>query len=187
MISQHRTFLDNFFESQIEHMNGDILDIGGKKSNKRGLFRPPLSKVRSWRYVNIDASSNPDYLCNAEKIPLPNSSIDGFILSEVLEHVENPEEIIKEALRVLKHGGIGWITMPFLFPIHADPHDFQRWTEEKIRRVFNKYGVNSIEITPVGGIISVVHDLWYATLAKSQRKGSLLNRLFIKLHNHKML
>lgn len=97
MPTQRRTHLDQFLESQIPQMRGYVLDIGGKKDNKRGKFRPPLQQVTSWRCVNIDASTNPDFCCSAESIPLHDESIDGFLLCEVLEHLEHPEAVLKEA------------------------------------------------------------------------------------------
>ena len=102
MLTQRRSHLDQFLLSQITQMKGEILDIGGKKTNKRGMFIPPLNQVTSWRYVNIDPSTEPDFCCGAERIPLPDQSIDGFLLCEVLEHLEHPEAVLQEAFRLLR-------------------------------------------------------------------------------------
>ena len=54
MITFRRMYLDEWLERSKPLMHGKVLDIGGKKDNKRGNFRPPIEKVSSWEYVNID-------------------------------------------------------------------------------------------------------------------------------------
>jgi len=46
--------------------------------------------------LNIDKSINPDYLCSADDIPVEDESFDIVLLAEVLEHIENPIEVLKE-------------------------------------------------------------------------------------------
>lgn len=47
------------------------------------------------------------------KTPFLNSEFDIAICSEVLEHIENPEDAIKEMSRIIKKNGIAIITVPF--------------------------------------------------------------------------
>tara|TARA_B000000475_G_scaffold269567_1_gene263759 strand:+ start:412 stop:1119 length:708 start_codon:yes stop_codon:yes gene_type:complete len=49
-------------------------------------------------------------------IPLLDSSLDAVICSEVLEHVNSPQESIKELIRVLKPGGILALSVPRYMP-----------------------------------------------------------------------
>lgn len=98
-----RYWLDKLFAKTKFH--GKVLDIGGKKGNKRGHFRPPLDKVESWEYLNIDSATNPDYLCSSDSIPVNNEMFDTVLLIEVLEHLKNPEVTLAEVSRVLKKRG----------------------------------------------------------------------------------
>ena len=157
--SCHRVYVDQFLTSAANRMRGRVLDIGGTRANKKGSFRPPTEGVASWEYLNIDAASQPDYLSNAETMPLTDGSVDCFLMCEVLEHLERPEAVLLEAARVLKHGGVGVMTMPFLYPVHADPHDFQRWTKEKLERELKLANFEVVRIDPLGGPIAVLHDL----------------------------
>lgn len=170
VISFRRRKLDQLLFKHQPLMHGNVIDIGGKKENKRGDFRPPISHVKSWKYVNIDKSTNPDFTCSAESIPVNDACFDTALLCEVLEHLENPEKVLKEAFRILKTGGMLIISTPFLFHIHSDPHDFQRWTERKISIVLESIGFSDIKIAPMGGTGSVIHDLFFASFSKVQKK-----------------
>lgn len=141
------------------NFSGRVLDVGGKKYNKRGLFEPPLGKVKSWKYLNIDAATKPDYLNQADNIPVENDYFDMVLMTEVLEHALYPNKILNELFRVLKNNGVLIATMPFLYPIHADPDDFQRWTPDKIKKEFINAGFHIEKVEPMGGIIAVILDI----------------------------
>jgi len=174
-----RYYLDNCLAQF--NFYGKVLDIGGKKTNKKGLFKPPTNKVETWEYVNIDQSTNPDYLCPADAINVQDMTFDIVILTEVLEHLENPEQVLQEVQRVLKEQGKLIISMPFLYPIHGDPDDFQRWTPSKIRQVLrqNNFLIDSLE--PMGGLFSVYYDLLrIATGIASKNRKAIKNRILMK-------
>jgi SAM-dependent methyltransferase len=163
-------------------MHGRVLDIGGKKVRPRGKFRPPLQAVDHWEYLNIDRSTEPDYCCDAESMLIPSERFDCFLLIEVLEHVMSPEKVISEAHRVLKHGGHGYVAMPFMYPVHADPHDYQRWTSERLTREFVQAGFSEIKIEPMGGAFSVIFDVlwtlsWRTENVLARRLGLFVLRL----------
>lgn len=171
--SCHRHYLDEFLASQMELMQGDVLDIGGTKLHKKGSFRPPTQKIASWRYVNIDSRTEPDIEADAALIPLADASVDCFLLCEVLEHLEFPEAVLREAFRLSRKGGYGIITMPFMYPLHADPSDYQRWTDFKLRRELELAGFNVVGIAPLGGPISVLHDHLLNLTWRSERRFSM--------------
>lgn len=52
--------------------------------------------------------------CKGENMPFQDNNFDIIFSSTVLEHVDNPELVLKESLRVLKPGGI----LHFVFPNH---------------------------------------------------------------------
>lgn len=137
---------------------GDVLDVGGKKSGKKSGFVPPTD-VTSWRYVNIDAATTPDFLASADALPLPDACADTVLMSEVLEHLQKPEQALREAARVSRPGAKFYISVPFIYAVHGDPYDYQRWTPEKLRLELASAGFKSIEIAPMGGIYAAIADL----------------------------
>lgn len=125
----------------------------------RGTFRPPLEAVECWHYVNTDASTEPDYLACAEHIPIPDGSYDMVVLSEVLEHLVEPEKALAVAFRLLAPGDALVCAAPFLYPLHPDPDDYQRWLPAKYKKVLGDMGFQSITVTPMGGFFAVSYDL----------------------------
>jgi len=178
-ITFRRHYLDLMLMNHIFY--GKVLDVGGKKSDKRGGFRPPLNAVESWEYLNTDASTDPDYCCSAEKIPVDEKKFDLILMAEVLEHLENPSQVLDEACRVLKPSGQIVATMPFLYPIHADPYDYQRWTPERIKLEFEKAGFTILKIDPMGSFFAVIYDLLFVSLGMaSKNRRALKNRVINK-------
>ena len=178
MITFRRYYLDAILSKVI--FKGAVLDIGGKKDNKRGSFRPPLDKVVSWEYLNTDASTNPDYCCSAENIPIDNDKFDFVLMAEVLEHLENPSKVLQDAYRITKFSGKIIASMPFLYPIHADPNDYQRWTPERIKLEFEKVGFTIEKITPMGSLFAVIYDLLYVSLGMASKNRRALKIRIIR-------
>lgn len=59
---------------------------------------------------------------NIYDLPFPDGTFDAVILSEVLEHIDDDVAGLKEALRVLKPGGVAAITVPHAnYPFWWDP------------------------------------------------------------------
>lgn len=180
-ITFRRHHIDAFLSAHSAKMTGDVLDIGGKKDNKRGAFIPPVEQAASWKFVNIDKASQPDIEASADDIPLPDESADTIIMTELLEHVADPERVIMEAVRLLRPDGRMFITMPFLNQVHADPHDYQRWTATMLRAQMQANGLEIESIDPMGGLYAVLWDLRRAHTYRAHAAGSLALRLKLKI------
>src|SRR3989344_169049 len=153
-VSVRRHFIDNFFFSKSNLYSGKIIDIGGKKKNKRGLF--DISKFGTEvTYVNIDGSTEPDIIADASSIPLPDETFDLAIIAELLEHVPDPVAVLREAHRLIKPGGKILVTIPFMVGIHGDPQDFARYTPTFLEKASREAGFNGVEIETHGTIFAV--------------------------------
>jgi SAM-dependent methyltransferase len=59
---------------------------------------------------------------NIYTLPYPDKTFDAVILSEILEHIDDDVAALKEAMRVLKPGGVAAITVPHAnYPFWWDP------------------------------------------------------------------
>jgi ubiquinone/menaquinone biosynthesis C-methylase UbiE len=96
-----------------------VCDLGCRK----GAFLKKISQIIRYGYgFDIDVESHKDSKIeikklnfDLEKIPLEDKSVDCVIMAAVLEHLNNPENIIKEAHRILKKGGIFLLTTPSIY------------------------------------------------------------------------
>ncbi len=175
-LTLHRYYLDDLLNLHKPLMKGKVLDIGGKKVNKRGSFRPPLEIADSWEYLNIDITTSPDYACSVYKIPFTDNAFDTAVFCEILEHLDKPEAALLEIFRIMKPGGKLIMTVPFLFAVHADPEDYQRWTALKLKSELSKSGFSHIEINPLGGIFAVVFDLFHVAIKSGMCQNKFLFR-----------
>ncbi len=157
------TFRRHFLDLNLRqtHFEGDVLDVGGERKTTRGGFRPPVA-IRSWKFLNVNPKTEPDFCCSAEAIPLEDNSVDMVLIAEVLEHLENPTKVLKECHRVLKVGGTIFVATPFLFPVHGDPNDFRRWTRDGLILELVLVGFKTLKVQAMGGIIAVMGDLFEA-------------------------
>ena len=104
-----------------------ILDFGCGGSPYRTLFP-------SAHYERADVAGTPDIdyeisMKPGGSLPLPDETYDMVLSSQVLEHVEDPQSYLREAMRVLKRNGRLVITTHGTFEDHACPFDFRRWTD----------------------------------------------------------
>lgn len=108
--------------------------VGGVR--KRGLELNP-DAVRRAREKGLDVREG---LLDV----LPDSSADALTMFQVLEHVERPAEVLRDAARVLRPGGRLFIAVPndeayigrtLHDPLNAPPHHPLRWRAAALRHV----------------------------------------------------
>jgi SAM-dependent methyltransferase len=178
--SFRREFLDSCLNKNRHLLRGNVLDLGGKKNNRRGNFIPPIDQVESWKFLNNDIDTNPDYCCDIENIPLDETSIDIVIMTEVLEYLANPNKVFSEIFRVLKINGHVLVSVPFLNPVHGDHWaDRVRYSSIALKEFAECAGFEVKSIEPMGSLGSVIYDILrvaggYASKNKRTIGGFLL-------------
>ena len=71
---------------------------------------------------------------------------DIVIADQVLEHVQAPQEAVKNIYKMISPGGYAIVATPFLFRVHARPHEYQRWTEAGMRELLKEGGFKNEDI-----------------------------------------
>jgi len=103
------------------------------------------------RYGEIDVVSS------IENIPLPDESFDAVLCTEVLEHVPEPVQAIREMARLLKTGGVLLLTAPLGSGLHQLPHHYYGgFTPTWYRHFLPAADLDLIEIAPNGGFFKLL-------------------------------
>lgn len=121
--------------------SGRVLDIGCSDQE----VKPYLGEKTS--YIGLDYyrtatqwyGSLPQVFGDAHALPFPGGCLDCILLLDVLEHLPEPDRCMAEIRRVLKPEGLLIIQVPFLYPIHDKPLDFQRWTIYGLHRLLRDH------------------------------------------------
>jgi len=142
----------------------NVLDSGAGQCPYRAFFRNTryfgidFAKGESnWNYGNLDVVGKLEFL------PFKTGVFDAVLSTQVLEHVAEPEWVIRETFRVLKPNGKLFLSAPLGFGEHQQPFDFYRYTRFGIRHLLEKTGFNLISIEPRGGYFfyMAVMSMWF--------------------------
>lgn len=121
------------------------------------------------------------YVCNLNNIPVEDNRFDAIVCTQVLEHINDPAEVLAEFNRILKPNGKLYLTAPLYYPEHETPYDFFRYTQFGFQHLFKEA---SFEIESInwleGYYMTLATQLWigYESINIIDRKLGLLNILF---------
>lgn len=152
----HQTYL-TYIVKQISKEKKTVLNLGS--GNDR----------YSENIINIDIFpfKEVDIIASADRLPFPDNSVDGVINTQLLEHVISPEDVLKEAYRILKKDGFIITAVPFIENFHGSPNDFYRWSHMGLAVLHEKSGFKIEKIVPLAGptasFISIAQS-WIALL-----------------------
>ncbi|WP_206751909.1 class I SAM-dependent methyltransferase [Luteimonas cucumeris] len=136
----------------IRMADGVVLDIGAAN---RWVERE-LGQRADYIALDYPATASelygtvPDVFGDAATLPFADKSVAAITCYEVLEHVREPDVVIAEISRILVAGGVAEFTMPFLYPVHDAPYDYQRLTEYGWSRSVEKAGLELVAIEHLG-------------------------------------
>jgi ubiquinone/menaquinone biosynthesis C-methylase UbiE len=159
-----------------------VLDAGSGQCIYREYFRHA-------RYTGVDFASgetNWDYsgldvIARLEALPFGDQVFDTVLCTQVLEHLAEPEEVLRELLRLTRPNGRLMLTAPLGFGEHQVPHDYFRYTRFGLRHLLEKAGWTVKRIVPRGGYfryMAVMMMWFYIYLFPESRPAALKVLLF---------
>lgn len=162
IISYHNIFSKNYLvytlhDKQLSHSinqyaHGKLLDIGCGSKQYESMVSPFVTEhIGLDHEETLHDKSKIDLFGTAYNIPVADNYFDTVLCTAVLEHLEEPNNAIKEAFRVLKAGGYAMYTVPFFWHLHEEPRDFYRFTKYGLRYLFEKNGFEIVKLKPLSG------------------------------------
>lgn len=124
--------------------NKDVLEVGSLDVN--GTIRPMIQVHKPRSYIGVDILEGPnvDQLVNCERLTDtfgPNCA-DLVVTAEMLEHVDDWQQCIRQLIAAVRPGGVLMITTRSIgFPFHHPP-DCWRYSLDSMLAIFNRASIN---------------------------------------------
>jgi SAM-dependent methyltransferase len=161
-----RTWLDPFHIAHVtlerglarhrDHIRGRVLDIGCGTKPYRRLFPGATHYYGTETQRTFTPGSQADVTAFGEALPFRTGVFDAVICTEVLEHVPEPGDFLREVVRVMRPGGVLLLTTPQTWGLHEEPYDFYRYTKYGLQYLFRKAGLEMVEVAPTTGTLGMV-------------------------------
>lgn len=176
--------LYNKLSQNAHYAKGDLLDVGCGEKPYAELFKPHVKK-----YVGLDFKKTAgkrlkraDIIGDALSLPFADNTFDTVLSTEVLEHVTDPQRMLSEIFRVLKHNGNLILTTPLFWPLHEEPHDYYRYTPYGLKHLAIKAGLKIIKIDKTTGAFSSLGQiLSYELFSQYGAKKNLIIKTLVIL------
>ena len=155
-----------YYDTYIKQFaRGRLIDLGCGKVPFFEVYRNHVDEVICVDWENtLHQNQFVDFECDLnERIPFLDGEFDTIILSDVLEHIQKPDQLWAEMTRILRINGHIIMNVPFYYRIHEAPFDFYRYTEFALRRFAESNGFRVEVLNPIGGSPEILADI----LAKS--------------------
>jgi len=134
-----------------------VLDVGARAVNVNYPHTYREHMPPSWAYLGCDTApgNNVDFV-QAEHYRIQDApgEYDIVLCGQVLEHVPYPVRLIGEMLRVLKPGGLLFVTAPWSWEIHRYPIDCLRILPDALKTWFTDFGLDT------RGAYTAENDTW---------------------------
>lgn len=122
-------------------LTGRVLDVGcGERPYERVIA------ARDYIGLEIDTSRNrargkADAFYDGRRFPFEDASFDAVLCNQVLEHVFEPDDFVREIVRVLKPDGWLLLSVPFVWDEHEQPRDYARYSSFGLKALLEKHGL----------------------------------------------
>ncbi len=159
-----------------QHAKGKLLDLGCGTVPLFLVYKDYVTDTICVDWENtLHKNEYQDSACDLTKsLPFKDREFDTIILSDVLEHIPQPEYLWKEISRILAIKGKLIMNVPFYYWIHEQPHDYYRYTEFALRRFVEISGMKLIQLNSIGGVPEILADVFSKNVLRLPGIGRFL-------------
>lgn len=171
-----------------EYLKGRLLDVGcGKRPYSLIYDRWVDFSIGTEVAFSPHGTHAADLICFAEYVPFPDRQFDTILCTEVLEHTQQPFQVMNELARLLKPGGHLILSVPFIYPIHEAPYDHWRFTAYGLAILCRDVGLELLCIQTKGGVVVTLFILAHNIVVRTMNVVSKLLRLNPPLYDRPMV
>jgi SAM-dependent methyltransferase len=118
-----------------------VLDVGSGSARGRYAFVHGASEARRLRWIALDVECGEGVtvVADAHRLPFATDALDCIACVSTLEYLRDPRAAVAEMYRVLKPGGLLYLSAPFVFPHHPPPADLTRFSASGIRVLADRF------------------------------------------------
>lgn len=133
----------------------------------RGLNVGAGFRTADPRLLNLDreATEVVDCVADAQRLPFAGGSFAVVVSQEVVEHLPEPFQAIREMARALAPAGALYLQVPFIIGYHPEPEDYWRFTHAGVRRLIEQAGLRCEQVEAAFGAGTGVYRIAVEFLA----------------------
>ncbi len=115
-----------------------VLDVGSAGRRKPGVVG-----------LDIYDFDGVDICARADRLPFKDGTVDLLLSTTAIEHMQGTDRAIAEMQRVVRPGGLLFVTAPFVHAYHPEPFDLLRWSHDGLAQAFS--ACDKVEVGGVSG------------------------------------
>src|ERR1700690_456006 len=147
VLRERRRIFQNGLGRLPEH-NLSVLDVGGRLQPYRALLGTRVN-----RYIAVDPQLTPlvSVAAVGEALPFRDEQFDFVICTQVLEYFPDPGLAAREIWRVLRRGGVAFVSAPSEF-LRDNDKEYWRFLPEGLRYLLKDF--EAVEVIPEGNSVA---------------------------------
>lgn len=154
--------------------NYNVLNIGAGGEIKNIIKK----NFNNYFEIDIDSRRNPDQiidLCNDRFSKIIRYKPNLVCIFEVLEHTTNPLKAVNNIYKIINKGDFVLASVPFIFHIHDEPHDYFRFTKFGLKLLFKDFA--NVKIYERNGWLESI----FVILIRLEKEKNILSRSLGKI------
>ncbi len=152
-----RYYLEKFLRENSRYISGKVLEIQINGYTLR--FGKDISVTHT---VDIRREFNPTYLCDLAECDnvIPDDYYDCFVMPNTLHHLQDLHKCLKNALRIVRPGGVILASASAFIPLVPDIPDYWRLSVNGWKEIINKAWAGcDVELKSYGNCLAVVASM----------------------------
>lgn len=148
-----------------------VLDAGSGKLPEQYLRGEILATGATLHTCDLNFGPGVDFEADVSNLPFGDGTYDIVLNTQVLEHVRDPGKVCMELARVLRPGGLLFLTTPQSSPLHNLPWNFFNFTHLGLGILMDAAGLKMEKVQAQGGHFALLAFELHWTVREIRRSA----------------